>query len=326
MDLRWGQGVAAMDGWVGSLDGAGVSLDGNRVTHLVVRRGLIIRRRFVVPMVRLARWDQDGLYLDFPILELFSLPTSSETDDWPSTTALTGRTRVILADGSRLRLRGLRLSREKPALTHLLVSRTRPGQRSLLLAAAAIVNIGSSQVTVDLDEASVEALPICRPDRDIGSDLWEALYASQEMSLVDLKGMTVLVEDGIVRLEGNVRTSGAAAEAERTAWSVDGVADVNNLLFSDWDIDLAVASHISREAPGLAGGIAVHTHLGSVQLEGHVPTVEARNTTSRGIRSISGVRRVEDLMEVRGPAPEAPGHRETPRSTQPQDGDARQEG
>jgi hypothetical protein len=75
---------------------------------------------------------------------------------------------------------------------------------------------------------------------------------------------------------------------------------------NDWDINLAIASRVSRIAPELAGTVAVHAQLGTVQIKGWVPTVEAKHAVVRAVASLGGVLGVEDELEVRTAAPVTP--------------------
>ena len=305
MDLTWGTGVASTDLWVGSLDGAVVALDTSSVTHFVVRRGLLFGRRYTVPAERVTRWDPEGIHLDLGVSEVLGLPRPRDADSGPAGVLLGPRTRVLLADDTGLRLRGVRVSPEGPTLTHLLVGRSGPFRPRILLPLDAVAEFSSTQTTCGLTRPELERLPTHRPDRDIENDVWEALHASDEVSDVDLKGVTVALLDGLVTLEGNVRTSVAAHATERLAGAVEGVGGLSNHLFSDWDIDLAVASYMSREAPRLSENLAVHTQLGMVHLEGRVSFPDQRDALIRGIRQIPGVQGVEDLVEMRSAVPVA---------------------
>ena len=305
MDLNWSRGVASTDAWAGSLDGAVMALDGHQITHLLVKRGLLFPKRFAVPFDRLARVDQEGLYLDLSILELLSSPIARETGDGSPEVELSRQTRLLLADGARARLTGLRLFQGKRAASHLLVRCGGSRRSTSLLPVSLVAEFGPTQMTAHVGSVDVDGLPTYRVDQDVANDLWESLYGSGEISLTDLNGIRVRVDDSIVSLEGNVRTASAGAEAERIARSVNGVAGVTNRLVSDWEIDLAVASYISRTAPQMSTAIAVHTQLGTVQLEGHPPSTDALDEIAQGIRSMPGVLDVQDLTEIRPPAPPA---------------------
>ena len=321
MDLNWGMPVASADTWVGILAEVVLAVDENRVTHITVRRGLVLSRRFIVPVRHLKRWDHEGLYLNVPVSEVLDLPKLPLEGGTGPAANLSPRTRIVLDDRTGLRLKGLRLERQDSSLTHLIVARPGLGRRSLLLPLDRIIELGSARIALDLETADLIGFPDYRLDRDIKGDVWEALYASEQMSQVDLKGIRVHVVDGLVALEGNVRTSSVARQAVAIAASVSGVAGTDDRLVSDWEIDLAVASYVSKQVPEYSAGIVVHTQLGTVILEGHLSSDQARDAIARGIRSIAGVRSVENLVDTPSPPP-APA---PAASSAPEDGPAEED-
>ena len=310
MDLIWGQPVAATDAWVGSVDGAAVDVEGRVVTRLVVKRGLAVPRRYSVPVGHLLRWDAEGLYLDFETTTLFGFRQGGARDEDPdevqvgpgardedSDEVQVGPgTRVEASDGSSLRAKGLRL-REDGVVGHLLVGLSRWSGRRFL-APAAMVELGAEGVRLAASTDEVALFPVHRDDGDVQEDVWERLYGSQEVPEVDLGGIRLEVTEGVVSLEGNARGATAISDAERVVRSVAGVAGVENRLVSDWEIDLAAASRIAGVSPGLAGTVSTHTQLGTVQVEGWVPSEETRRAVVAAVSCVAGVVGVEDGLEA----------------------------
>ena len=109
--------------------------------------------------------------------------------------------------------------------------------------------------------------------------------------------------DNRVELSGNVNDPSSVDEATRLARSVTGVVMVTNKLVSDWDIELAIASYISREVPELADSIFVRAQIGTVYMEGHVPSTDLSEKAISGIQSISGVRNIQNQIQVLPPDP-----------------------
>ena len=327
MDLIWGRAVASTDAWVGGLDGAVVTRVGNRVTHLIVKRGLILTRRFAVPFEHVGRRDSEALYLSLSISEVLKSPSASDISDQQSTEALTPRTALVLSDGLRMRLRGMRVSRDTSSVTRLVAGRGGLGWRRLLLPVEALAELGSKEITVAAGRSDLDGFPTYRLDHDIETELWEALYASEDVSDLDVQGIRLWVLDGVATLEGNVRNSSARADAERVARSTDGVAAVDDRVVVDWDLELAVASYISRTAPQLLPDLVVHAHLGVVRLEGRDSSRETKDAVIQGIRSIPGVREIKDLVAVRLPSDEAGEGSQAPppaAADEPQAGPSRQ--
>lgn len=290
MDLIWGAGVAATDGWAGSLAGVLAAPDGS-ITHLTVKRGLAFTKRMQVPVEHVRRWDQDGIYLDLTILEILRFPRTE-----PAAVSLTRATRVRLSDGAALRLAGLHLRNGSPH--HLIVKRPFSVSEPILLSVEHVTSLDAGGASAALGKQDLKDLAEYRRGPDIESDFWEALYTSEGVSDVDLKSITARGSADTMVLEGNVRTAAASAEAERLAGSIAGVSQVENRIVSDWDVDMAAAAHVSQEAPHLAAFITFHTQLGEVQVEGRAPSEEERDALLRGIRALPGVRGVDDLIAV----------------------------
>ena len=227
------------------------------------------------------RSDVEGLYLDVSTTGLFEFPAGGSPEGETSSADLTSRTRAIPKDGAVHYSRGVRCDGEERHIIHLVVSCSRRTGRRLLVPEGLVADLSSASVHLTVDARELNSLPTHRADAEIQSDLWEVLYASESIPLVDLNGM---------RLEGNARSSAAISDTDRTVRSVGGVAGVDNRLVSDWDIDLAVASHVSGVAPELAGSISAYTQLGTVQMQGRVPSADARQTIIRAVASIDGVR------------------------------------
>ena len=302
MDLIWGTPVAVADAWAGRLDGSLVALDPVRVTHLIVRRGLLVRTRYVVPIDSTTRADTDGLFLRLPLSDLLGTRLLGNPD--VRAESLTRRARVRLQDGTALRLRGIRMS-EDTNVTHVVVGRPAVGRRSLVCPIQKVTMRAGEELSLALSAEEAARLPVHRSDDAIEVDLWEALYKAEDISDVDLKGVQTDVVGGVVSLQGNVRTRSAVAEAETVARGVSGVSEVRNSLLSDWDLEMRVASFLAAQEPNLSSEIAVHTHLGTVMLEGFLPNGIDRKHILDAVASLEGVQGVDDLLVVRPSPPSA---------------------
>jgi osmotically-inducible protein OsmY len=320
MDLTWGQGVASTDAWAGSVDGVVVAVDGRVITHLIVKRGLLFARRYVVPVTHAFRWDPEGVYLNVATMDLFGFPRADGPDGQESSASLTSRTRATSADGDTLHVKGVRHHAEGYGLTHLIVKSPGRTGRRFLLPVHLVADLSPTDAPLTISEHGLDGLPTHRADAEIQNDLWEALYGAEVIPPVDLSGMRLDVSEGLVRMEGNARSSAAISDAVRIVRSTNGVGGVENRLVSDWDIDLAIAACVSSVGRDLAGTIAAHTQLGTVRLEGWAPSVESKETVVRAVASVDGVLSVEDELEVRTAVPvtsEAPPEASAPEPREP---------
>ena len=286
MDFTWGQKVAASDGWAGRLQGVVVTASPWRATHLRVQRGIVITSRRLAPVGLLRRGDTASLALDVELPALLALP---KPDAEQGGVTLSASTRVRTPDGAELRLRGMRVVGEIRRLTHLVARR---GRQTVLLPVEASDVLGADTARLAQSDATAY-----RADAEIESDLVETLQGLADVPEVDLNEVRVSVAEGVARLEGNTRSPDVNRAIERAARAVPGCVTVENRLFSDWEINLAAASRISRYAPGLSRRIVVNAQFGVLNLEGAIPDDEAERE-----RLALAVRATPGILAVRWPA------------------------
>jgi len=95
-----------------------------------------------------------------------------------------------------------------------------------------------------------------------------------------------------------VRLSSTSEEATRLVGPVQGVTEVENHLLSDWDVEVAAASAISRDGRNQGGRIAVHSSLGTVTLRGTAPSDEVKRSVISTVEAVPGVQEIEDAIVV----------------------------
>ena len=302
MDLTWGKGVASIDRWVGGLDVVWIDVESLTATHLGIKRGFGVTRRIVLSFEQLERWDNEGLYLGLSTLDVLSTSGGNGADGGATAVPLGPGTRVLLLDGRKLRLSGLRLSSADRVLTHLIVKLRWPAQRAILMPMENVLEVQAGHITAPLDPSDLLRLPHYRTDAEIEHDVWDRLYESDAISPLDLSGMRLEVSDSVAIIEGNVRARQVVADAYRLARSVPSVAGVDNRLVSDRDIELAAAGALAELDPGLSGSLTVRSHLGTLFLRGAAPSAGLVDAALRVASQVSGVQAVQNHVEVRVPA------------------------
>ncbi len=127
-------------------------------------------------------------------------------------------------------------------------------------------------------------------------------------STLRIWGHSVSIEahDGVITLEGHVRTRTGRETAERLVRETPGVKDVENELYIDTDLEIAVARALA-ENPVTANsfpGILVGSGFGEIFLKGHVVSAEVKQTAGDVAATIPGVLRV--VNELVAPVPNEP--------------------
>ena len=285
MDFVWGQKVSATDGWAGRLRGAVVSASPLRITHVTVRRGLVLASQRSAPAGLIVGGDTESLRLGVGLVDLLALPSADSEP--PGSVTLSARTWVHTPSGERLRLRGVRVVAEIRRLTHVIAGKR--GARPVLLPVAASDVLDADGLHMAQADSEPRNAVAYRRDEEIEGDLLEALRGSPDVPEVDLNEVRVRVADGVIRLEGNTRSPQVNRDIERAARVVPGCVTVENRLFSDWEINLAAASRITRYAPSLLDRVVVNAQFGVLHLEGAIHDEGERQALTQAVRATPGI-------------------------------------
>ncbi|MER3399381.1 MAG: hypothetical protein C4315_08565 [Chloroflexota bacterium] len=142
-----------------------------------------------------------------------------------------------------------------------------------------------------------EALPpMAEADVDLWEDVHEALLLAEPTSVSDIK---ITVEDGVVVLEGVVRTEVAKQLAPTIVGTIPWVKRVINRLVSDTELQIRVASAITSDPRfRRCGPVRVESFLGNVRLQGRVPTAEHKVLAEQIARQVPGVKALVNELTV----------------------------
>ena len=292
MELIWGQPVTALDVWLGRLQGVMLVQDSATVTHLVVKRGLGRGRLYVIPVESIKKCVSEAIYTEMPLEEALQQPTLRRLDNEQFIVALTHKTRVLTADGKRLRLRGLRVSGRRRSTGWLVVS-TRMSKRRFLLPFDEVTEIATGKLTLAMGSSGLRALPAYRRDSDIEADLWERISTAFALRQGDLAGINVTVDEGAVAIRGNVESPNVVQSLRDAARDVRGATGLLLDVASDADLELEVAAALAQHTRGNGGPLRVSSQLGRVELLGHLPGEDECALLVRVANAVPGVRGVE---------------------------------
>jgi osmotically-inducible protein OsmY/sporulation protein YlmC with PRC-barrel domain len=270
--LQIGTSVHAHDGEYGTLHKVVVDPHARRATHMVLHKGGLLKEDRVLPIERIERIDLDGIYLNGTAEELDQYPAYEEDvfveplADWPALEPYTSADTVfwggayvgvappvlpvvefVLPAGvpeNEVVLRRdadviykeqlvgsldhLLFDRKGGRITYLVVEAYENGRR-VFVPAEWIDELVGEAITLRHWDPGQPGVPIPeteRQDADILADLKAKLRDS------GLGAMHVQVDRGVVRLEGNVRTSADKANAEVIARGTPGVIAVENELIT----------------------------------------------------------------------------------------------
>ena len=151
-----------------------------------------------------------------------------------------------------------------------------------------------------VDELTV--MPDFRYDMDISNDVRQRLIDS---SAIESQGLSVYVKDGVVTLEGKVKSWSEHQQADLLASEVRGVKEVINKLKvayttqrTDSEIanDVNAALHRDVYLTGLPVSVSVHN--GVVKLTGTVGNLQEKDRAAEDTRWVSNVIDVDNQLTV----------------------------
>jgi hypothetical protein len=105
--------------------------------------------------------------------------------------------------------------------------------------------------------------------------------------------------DGGIEISGPIQSRLLKDAVLRSLHEIPGVTQVIDGIIADPDLELAVAQILAKDEQGkdiLPGQIVVRSHLGTITLLGKGPANVSRDDLIESIRSIRGVRVVDDKL------------------------------
>jgi osmotically-inducible protein OsmY len=150
-------------------------------------------------------------------------------------------------------------------------------------------------VPIDAARAWLDAQRGAWRDRRTRRRVAGAIGAARELDCFRrLRSIDVQAHDGVVRLVGHVGTPAQARLAEQIAWRVPGVAAVRNHLIDDESLEHQVAHALLQDPLARRACVRAMSWVGSLTLDGQVPSDEVRRRVVEVARSVPGVREVRD--------------------------------
>ncbi len=280
--LVWRNRLASQEGWSGRLIGVYLLPRANRITHVVVKRGLFGKPE--VFSLEGSQSAQDGTLL---------LAKSAPEMPARGSVHLTGKTPVNVAH-SHGSLQGLVVDAKTRTPRHILV-RYKGGVRAVRHELVHGLADGSPAVRVTAEEA--EALPFHRPDSVALSNAIAALEKANPMGDT-FAAMDLEVQDGVARLTGNVPLPVQREEVEQAVRRARGVLEVDSAIVTDSELRLAIAAALAREGISRQGLVTVRSIRGVVTLLGRLPSQETVDQAVALAKAVSGVRSVASEIEV----------------------------
>ena len=330
-ELIFASRVAATDGDCGPLTGALVDLRDERVAALLLEAGAPGEDPRLVPAGEVSTAADGDVRLRLSRAEVQDLPVLKphqttvrllageerrlvESAVYPSALNLARvntayplheRPLFLLGEGQRVHtsdgfsglLRGL-LATAEMELASLVVRVSRAPRRKVIVPADRINELEPTGVYLAVDRERLLSLPDYRLDAEIAADIERALAGDRVLRRIDYEYVDIYVQDGIVRLEGNIAHPTTTARIKRAICAVPGLLGLEDHLVEDVKLQTAVAQAVARHDELRGARIRVGVQHGAVYLTGTVHTPECRELAQQIVERVPGVRTVSNELRV----------------------------
>ena len=290
--FHFGTRILCTDGDDGYLTHVVCDPDTCRLTHIGVKQGRLFGKIVQLPYETVIDASGNGVTLSITRAELVAAGNSPI-----SGASLDGKSTVEHAGTSgRGTLSLIAVHPRSGEIAYIVAHNVRPNQATMLREEY-IETVATGVVTVNIPASALQELPPYRSDSELQQEVEAILYDITAMH-IDLKGMNIRVQDGVLNLDGNISSSLRSDIAEDQVLGVSGLLEIKNNLVSDDHLagDLALAYGRDSRTHDLP--IGVYPRLGAVRLGGAVHTSQQKAAAEEIARSFPGVRSVLNELVV----------------------------
>ena len=285
--FRFDAKVEASDGEAGKV--VRVFVDGQRrvVFHVGVHVGLLFGKLYYLPIDLVTNATADVVTVSVPLEEFQRFANR------PGEVELTHST-GIMAAGKRIgQLVQLTINRETHMLRHLVIERH---SRDLLVPAAAISNVNTRQISLDLGMPA-SRLTSFRPDEELRQEVYDAIYDYPRLR-VELNGISIHAIDGVVWLRGYVSNDLNRRMVEDQLQNIAGLSELHNELITDTELASSVSMALAHDPRTANEHIGVYPKFGDVHLRGRATHTEARQAAGAIAATVPGVKQVANELGI----------------------------
>jgi osmotically-inducible protein OsmY len=298
-DLRIGAQVHCRDGRCGKLLALVTDPETDQVTHLVIEKGLLLRKDRVIPLTKVVKATDAEVHVglgkeeisQYPEFEKDRARTQDAERHGPrvpeqvvpelrhkiaiergvkAQSVVIGRgTRVRTVEGNAGRVDHLLVDPSRGQVTYVVVD---PGLfgKPLAVPMDFVREIDQEGIVLAIDEHDLEKMPYYQPrgDEEIERDIHEQLLRQ----LPEYTGMEVTVTEGVARMTGTAPDLTAKRHLEAVVRSVEGVLDAQDMVEAESTVEERVTAALQADPRTQEANIEVINHAGVVTLKGQVKT------------------------------------------------------
>lgn len=332
LEIKIGAAVEASDGPLGHVRQVVLNPGDKRVSALVVRHGTILGKALLIPIENVAHASDHQIRLQLSSREAMAQPAFCVDDYIAPTQPIGGYTiaqglfsrlgrkrgaghanagaadhaaiviragqRVECADGEAGKVDLVLLDGETKRATHFVIHKGALRAKDVIVPVEWISESHADSIKLGVVCAQLEHLPEYRSDRELQRASERALEADENIRLGVLPQQAVHVDvrDGVVTVHGNVTSDGDRLLLKRAIEAVPGVQAVQMDVVLDYELEIAVAQALARDARTRPCYVRVHAWLGTVELLGNAPDAQVRDLAAEIAARVHGVRSIVNLI------------------------------
>lgn len=264
-----------------------------QISHVVVQRGLLVKKLLVLPAEFITEARADGLQLSLMVDDLLQ---KAQTPKEPLL-ALKEHLPVVSGEETLGGLSELFFDAETRRLAYLVVHRHAIAGGDVLLSVDQLAELQADRLEVTVAAKDFALLPHYRPDPELERDVREALWDYPRLR-IDLGTVRVHAQCNEVWLLGHVSSDINRRLIDDLARPVPGVRALHNELVADTDLAVAIAGALAKHEETRGLPIGVYPTLGEVYLRGLVPTEAVKQVAEKVAAEVHGVETLHNDLVV----------------------------
>ncbi len=293
LQINLGSAANATDDTLGKVTQVLVDPKTWQISHVVVQRGLVMKKQLALPAEFIAEARADGLQLSLLVDDLL------QKAQMPKENLVALKEHMPVVNGSE-NLGGLSelfFDAETRRLAYLVVHRHAIAGGEVLLTGDQLSGLKADRLEVTVSRKDFALLPHYHADPELEEEVRQALWDYPRLR-IDLKAVKVHAQCNEVWLLGHVSSDINRRLIEDLARAVTGVRVVHNEVIADTDLAVTIAGALAKREETRGMPIGVYPTLGEVYLRGLVRTEAAKQVAEQVVLETPGVSAVHNDLVV----------------------------
>jgi osmotically-inducible protein OsmY len=293
LQMNLGSVASATDGTLGKVTQVLVHPKTWEISHVVVQRGLIVKKLLVLPAEFITEARVDGLQLSLIIDDLL------QKAQMPKEDLLALKEHLPVGNGAENlgSLSQLFFDAETRRLAYLVIHRHTIAGGEVLLSADQLTSVQSDRLNVTISHKDLALLPPYHPDPALEEEVHKALWDYPRLR-IDLGAVKIHAQCNEVWLLGHVSSDINRRLIDDLARGVPGVRELHNEVIADTDLAVAIAGTLAKHEETRGLPIGVYPTLGEVYLRGIVPTEAVKRVAEKIAGETPGVTAIHNELVV----------------------------